>query len=194
MACKAMSRGMRMHDSYGYNNESAAFNARGYYSVTLARALNSHNNFLHKVGHLSANLKKIEGICVPKGYNQIAVFLFSGENTIKREYSLPEGKPELLRLTHSALANENTKTGWTMSREIYQIRAGEQKEISRSSTWTTVALSNIVEYAKIQGVSLPEWITGWRNYSAEKKLEVYDKETCHELNFFLYRNDPKFFE
>lgn len=42
-------------------------------------------------------------------------------------------------------------------------------------------------------MSLPEWILSWRSYSLEKKLEVYDKEICHELNFFIYRNDPKFF-
>lgn len=118
MAAKCMPRSM-MYADYGYSNESAAFGGRGFYSVTLPRAFNSHNNFLHKVGHLSANLKKIEGIRVPKGYNQISVILFSGENTIKREYSLPEGKAELLKLTHAALADESNKSGWTMSREIY---------------------------------------------------------------------------
>ena len=143
-----------MHNAC-YASLSAGFGERGLNSVALPRAFNSHNNFLHKVGHLSANLKKIEGIRVPKGYNQISVILFSGENTIKREYSLPEGKPEMLKLTHSALADDSNETGWTMSREIYSIRAGEKKEISRSSTWTTVALSNVVEYAKIQGVCLP---------------------------------------
>ena len=43
------------------------------------------------------------------------------------------------------------------------------------------------------GLTLPEWITSWRSYSPEKKLSVYDKEICHELNFFIYRNDPEFF-
>jgi hypothetical protein len=119
MASKCMPRAMMMRDALGYSNECAAFGERGFYSVALTRALNSHNNFLHKVGHLSANLKKIEGIRVPKGYSQISVVLFSGENTIKREYSLPEGQPELLKLTHSALADESNKAGWTMSREIY---------------------------------------------------------------------------
>lgn len=66
-----------------------------------------------------------------------------------------------------------------MSREIYHVHSGEQKAISRSSTWTTVALSNVVDYAKIQGITLPEWLTAWRNYSDDKKLEVYDKEICH---------------
>jgi hypothetical protein len=51
----------------------------------------------------------------------------------------------------------------------------------------------VVEYAKIQGVTLPDWLTAWRNYSPEKKLETSDKEVCHELNFFIYRNDPSFF-
>jgi hypothetical protein len=160
----AMPRQM-MHDM-SYQQQSQAYRYGAYPgAVTLNRNLNSHNNFLHKVGHLSHNLRKIESIRVPKGYSQLSVYLISGENTIKRDYSLPDGKVERLKLTHAALRDEDKKTGWTMSREIYQVRKGEQKEIGRSSTWTTVALSNVVEYAKIQSITLPEWLTSWRNYS-----------------------------
>lgn len=42
-----------------------------------------------------------------------------------------------------------------MSREIYQIHKDKKFQINRNSTWTTVSLSNIVQYAKIQGITLP---------------------------------------
>jgi hypothetical protein len=143
--------------------------------VSLNRTLNSHNNFLYKVGHLNSNLRQITSIQVPKGYNQLVVYVFAEGYAIKREYALPESKIEKLRLTHLAIRDADKKSGWTMSREIYQVHRGEEREISRSSTWTTVGLSNVVEYAKIQGITLPEWLTSWQNYSQQKKLEVYDK-------------------
>ena len=90
MRCAAP-RGMRMMDDYGYAS-SGLYGARGYpgsKTTTLARSLNSHNNFLLKVGHLSANLKKIEGIKVPKGYSHLSVYLFSGDNAVRRDYALP---------------------------------------------------------------------------------------------------------
>ena len=81
-----------------------------------------------------------------------------------------------------------------MTREIYPLHNGQSREVSRSSTWAAVGLSSVAEYIKARGVTLPEWVLGWRNYSQQKKREVYDKECCHELNFFISRADPKFFK
>ena len=80
-----------------------------------------------------------------------------------------------------------------MSREIYPTLAGQTREISRNCTWTTVSKSNVIDFARTRGHSLPDWLSNWQSYSPEKQLEVYDKEFCHELNFFLYKNDRSFF-
>lgn len=124
-------------------NMYGGFGLAGDMRVTLARSLNSHNNFLLKVGHLSHNLKKIEGVEVPLGYNQIVVYLFTNNISIKKEYSLPSSVCETLKLTHNALQDVDKKSGWTMSRQIYPVKKGEKKVISRNSSWTTVSLANI---------------------------------------------------
>lgn len=92
------------------------------------------------------------------------------------------------------MADKDEKFGWTMSREVYPLHLGESQLLNRGSSWTAVSLSNVVEFAKIQNASLPDWVLNWRDYSYEKQVEVYSKEVCHEFNFFLKRNDPKFFE
>lgn len=52
--------------------------------IAINRNLNSHNNFLYRVGHLSSNLRQINSITVPKGYNQLVVYLYTNNVTIKR--------------------------------------------------------------------------------------------------------------
>lgn len=60
--------------------------------------------------------------------------------------------------------------GWSMSRQIYQLRKGEKKIVSRDSIWTTVSLANILQFAQIKGHKLPLWISQWKSYSEAKKL------------------------
>lgn len=38
------------------------------------------------------------------------------------------------------------------------------------------------------------FITGWNALDEAKKLELYSKNSCHELNFFIYNRDRDFFE
>ena len=107
------------NESYGMDMLGSANYPRMYgqqASISLNRSLNSHNNFLERVGHLHSNVKQIKSITVPKGYNQLVVYLFSGNCVIKREYSLPDSKVEKLKLTHGVMKDHNEKTGWTMSR------------------------------------------------------------------------------
>lgn len=85
-------------------------------SITLQRNINSHNNFLAQAGHLSSNIKHIKGIKVPLGYSQLTVHVFTKENAIKRDYSLPQANTSTISLTHSKIADKGEKEGWTMSR------------------------------------------------------------------------------
>lgn len=64
--CAAPREKMMMDMCYNSNSRMAemygGFGLAGDMRVTLPRSLNSHNNFLLKVGHLNHNLKKIEGV------------------------------------------------------------------------------------------------------------------------------------
>ncbi|MCA9147917.1 MAG: hypothetical protein KDA92_01395 [Planctomycetales bacterium] len=46
------------------------------------------------------------------------------------------------------------------------------------------------------GTHLPEFrfLLKWPTYSSQEKSELYAKYACHELNFFLSRKDPEFFQ
>lgn len=78
-------------------------------SITTERFLNSHNNFFYKVGHLNHNIKNLQKFKVPRGYNQVDVYLFSKNIVLKRQYSIPEGNESKLKLTHSSIADINAK-------------------------------------------------------------------------------------
>ena len=38
------------------------------------------------------------------------------------------------------------------------------------------------------------FVTAWTTFEEARKLELYSKYACHELNFFIYQKDKKFFE
>lgn len=96
---------------YGANLSSA------YPSLTtIERKLNSHNNFFYKVGHLNHNVKNLQKFKVPKGYNQVDVYLFSKNIVLKRQYSIPEGSESKLKMTHSSIRDNDLQSAWTMSR------------------------------------------------------------------------------
>jgi hypothetical protein len=57
-----------------------------------------------------------------------------------------------------------------------------------------VSFTNVADYAKNISITLPDWTLSWNSYTEKKKQEVYDKEYCHELNFFLYKKDKPFFD
>ncbi len=38
-----------------------------------------------------------------------------------------------------------------------------------------------------------KFVPDWPEFDDEKRLELYTKHACHELNFFLMKKDPEFF-
>lgn len=39
-----------------------------------------------------------------------------------------------------------------------------------------------------------QFLTGWNQLDLDTKRSLYSKYACHELNFFIYRKDPEFFQ
>ena len=175
--CKMAAPQRNSYESYESSINSMPYGATAprQRAVTLKRSLNAHNNFLAKAGHLIANLTSTAEVSIPKGYGHVIVYLCHGQTTTKRQYALPQVIPEKIPLTHSALVDCSASQGWTMSREIYRVGAGEEKELSRSCSWATVSRANVVEFAKISGHKLPEWLSSWHSYPLEKKQKVYDE-------------------
>lgn len=164
MKCAAprmmMDKCLRMDDMYGAYNLGTGYSGGQFYgqqqSISLQRGLNTHNNFLAKVGHLFPNLLKPLSIKLPQGYSHLIVHLYTEKVSVRREYSIPNStKTEAINLTHPRLQDKSADEGWTMSREIYPLLPGEERTINRNCTWTTVSLANIIEYARTQGHTLP---------------------------------------
>ena len=164
-----------------------------------ALQLNSHNNFLQLSGEVASNL--IGGcltVGIPRGYSSIDVYILTPKTATKSSYSLKTNEPKLKRdLRHSGLEETEANKGWTMSREIGQLRPGEKRAVNRDSQWRTVGLTDIFEFASTKRVKLFDWsnhLLNWHTYDQARKIEIYDKECCHELNTFIKYKDPPFFD
>ena len=72
-------------------------------SETQNRKLNTHNNFLARVGDGVFNLKDLASFSIPKGYRELLVYVFGRDISIKKIYSLPEGSTETINLCHGVL-------------------------------------------------------------------------------------------
>lgn len=69
--------------------------------------------------------------------------------------------------------------------------------MNRDSQWRTVSLADIFEFAGTKRVKLFDWsnyLLNWHTYDQARKIEIYDKECCHELNTFLRFKDRPFFD
>ena len=156
-----------------------AYQPEAYFAqqlVTLNRSLNTHNNFYRQVGYFTPNLNHTASFKVPKGYSQLVVVVFGHNLAVKRNFALPAGQEKKVDLSHPEIVDQHGDyEGWTMTREIYPVHSGGAREVSRSSTWAAVGLSEMVQYVKARRVTLPDWLLSWKGYSAQKKREVYDK-------------------
>lgn len=164
-----------------------------------ALQLNSHNNFLQLSGEVASNLTGGSlTVSIPKGYSCIDVYILTPKTAIKSTHSIKTNEPKLNRdLRHSGLEETQENKGWTMSREIGQLRPGEKRAVNRDSQWRTVGLSDIFEFAGTKRVKLFDWsshLLNWHTYDQARKIEIYDKECCHELNTFLRFKDRAFFD
>lgn len=121
------------------------------------------------------------------------------QNTLSRVISLPETDREFLDLR---LANGmDPKRHFTQMKKINVIAAGETltlADIGSARFETVDSLAKAYSlYATLSGNSdLAEFrfILDWPNLKLEQKREKYTKHACHELNFFLFKKDPQFFE
>ena len=131
---------------------------------------------------------------MPSSYTHFQLYLLSDSNAILKKFNKGSPNEHKKDLSNKGLADEDEKEGWTMSRQIYPLREGENIKVGSDSLWCTVSLNNIINFASIKGCSLDDWVGNWMSYSEEKKMEVLDKKFCHELNCYIKNHDPEFFK
>lgn len=144
-----------------------------------------------KNGKVSVPLKDLNG-------QQIHVVAVDPHQTAYRVASLGERETLLrdLRLTRGL----DIKKHFTQQKQVSLLAAGDKFTLddvlsSRLESYDSLA-SVFRLYATLSGnQQLVEFrfILNWPNLKPEEKLENYSKYACHELNFFLSKKDPEFF-
>ena len=122
-----------------------------------------------------------------------------GNTTVYRTISLPEAdkNPLDLRLARSL----DLSTKFTQQKRTSFVDAGEPFEIldigsSRFEVYDSLSrvFRLFTTLSNDQQLSEFGFILNWPNLDANEKQAKYSKYACHELNFFLRRKDPEFFE
>ncbi|OMJ83724.1 hypothetical protein SteCoe_15266 [Stentor coeruleus] len=136
---------------------------------------------------------------IPGDYSQVVLILYNSNTYAHKLVPLvqnPKHKHKDLRLLSSAI-----NTTEVCKSKILQ--AEDEFKVEFSST----LLNNIDSFEKLffmlqklilinkSTINLKEWgfLVDWPSLTIEKKLEFYDKFTCHELNLFIYNRDKRFF-
>ncbi len=130
---------------------------------------------------------------------QLHIIAMDSINTVYREISFDEQSESFddLRLSRSFASDKH----YTERDSISVVHSGDNFEVNDIKTSKVevydsltrvynlfVTLSNnpdLIEFGFIQN---------WPTLSHDKKLEYYSKYACHELNFFVFKKDPDFFE
>ncbi|MDD4888462.1 MAG: hypothetical protein PHU85_00900, partial [Phycisphaerae bacterium] len=131
---------------------------------------------------------------------QVHVVAVDPNNTAYREISLPEGKPEILDLRLAK--GLDPKSHFVEHKQITVLAAGDKFSLDRTSATSTVEIYDSLPrayglYATLSGdptLAQFAFLLDWPKMKAEEKRAKYSEFACHELNFFLSRKDPEFFE
>ncbi|MDX1927043.1 MAG: hypothetical protein SFV81_11025 [Pirellulaceae bacterium] len=134
-----------------------------------------------------------------KGYCNVTVVAVHATASDSRTVVLPE--PELLvrdQRLKSAFARD---THLTQTQRVEVLPANEKKLIGDPRTRRVQTYASIGDVYRLYGTLLSnaEWdkfnfIAKWHQLSDAERRSRYNELACHELNFFLYHKDRKFFD
>ncbi len=132
-------------------------------------------------------------------HHQIHVVAVDPENAVYREIALDEQKMAFKDLF--LIAGLDPKGHFAEKKQISVVPAGETFKL------TDIATARFQEYdslARVYGLQVTlsgsstlvefGFILGWPKMTDAQKREKYSKYACHELNYFLYKKDRKFFD
>ena len=162
-------------------------------------------DFLGEASAILVNLRpdKKGVITIPAGklgaHQHLHVVAIDPTQTAYRSLSLPEKPMELVDLRLAA--GLDPQEHFTQQKQITVIGEGDVFVVadlgsSRFEMYDTLARIYGL-YATLSGdAKLAEFnfILRWPTMELEEKQALYSKHACHELNFFLLKKDPDFFE
>ncbi|MDA0282714.1 MAG: hypothetical protein O3B86_05115 [Planctomycetota bacterium] len=133
------------------------------------------------------------------GRQHLHVVAVDPQQTVSRTLSLPEA--DSLTRDLRLVQGLDQQKHYTEQKQVSVVGAGETFMLAdiRSSQFQSFdSLSRVYSlYSTLgQDARLAEFgfILGWPKLKSAEKLEQYSRYACHELNYFLSRKDPEFFE
>ncbi len=120
-------------------------------------------------------------------------------NTAYRSLSLPESKTEILDLR---LANGlDPKLHYTQQKRISVVAKNAKFELNDITTSKFEAYDTLARVYALYSTLNPDpklvefgFVLSWPKLKDAEKHAKYSEFACHELNFFISKKDPKFFE
>lgn len=205
---KAGSTPLRLEGLYGGRASSRrdeAVDIRGLPDSREGERMRSCLDYLAQPGVLLANLvpDKDGVVTVPRqalGNGQhLRIVAVNPDNVVRRDIALGAMKLTVrdLRLAQSA----DPAAHFSEQKQVTRLLPQQKLEIKDAATakveaYTTVADVYRLYTALSHDPALAEFsfITTWNTLKPAEQREKYAKYACHELNFFLYKKDPAFFE
>ncbi|RLJ01809.1 MAG: hypothetical protein DRP11_03850, partial [Candidatus Aenigmatarchaeota archaeon] len=165
----------------------------------------SNLDFLKQPAFVLTNLKPDSElkVVVPReklgSCNLIFVAAVSPLQTVVRSVSLPKAKVSLkdIRLTEPLDPDNH----FVEKRKVTVVNKGESFKIENLKTAKYQIYQSLGEvFDLLQTLSgnptLSEFsfLKNWNALTEKEKRDLYSKYACHELNFFIYKKDKKFFQ
>lgn len=161
-------------------------------------------DFLARPRTLAANFEVVDGkVSIPlerlAGYSNLTVLAIHATGADSREVVLPavELMVRDLRLK-SAFPRESHLA---QTQRVDVLGPNEKKSLGDPRTRRVQAYSSIADVHRLYGTLLAnaEWekfafVGDWHKLTEAERRSKYNEMACHELNFFLYHKDRKFFD
>jgi hypothetical protein len=133
------------------------------------------------------------------GYSNLSVIAIHPTAIDSRAVALPETPLPVRdqRLKEAFPADSHL----AQSQTVRVLAAGEKTELGDARTSRVQLYTTLGDVYRLYGTLLndPQWekfrfLTRWQELPMEQRQQKYSELACHELNFFLYRKDRKFFD
>jgi hypothetical protein len=132
-------------------------------------------------------------------HQEIHVVAADPYNTVYRAISIaqPEQKVRDLRLA----ATLDPAKHFTEQKQVSVLEKGRTISLSLTSGSNLESYDSVAKVYRLYSALKPDatpaefaFILNWPKLKEAEKREKYSKYACHELNYFIYRKDPGFFE
>ena len=162
-------------------------------------------DFLGEATAVLVNLEPDEDgvVTIPRealgAHQDLQIVAVDPEHTAYRSVSLPEQRMQLVDLRLAA--GLDPEQHFTQQKQISVVAAGDAFVLpdittSRFEAYDTLARVYSL-YATLSGdAKLAEFgfVVNWPQRPEQERRQLYAKYACHELNFFLSKKDPEFFQ